>query len=207
MHFQGEHIRCWRHRIATFSLCEIGITFTAVATATAHFFFGDVEQIAPLQVGLFLGIISIATAPAAMLLVIREYNSAGPITDVVRTLIGLNKLVCMLLFNVAVFSLLSPSHTQNSALAASLLLPPAIGAVAGFAMSVWAGRLRSTSEHQLLILGGAIGVTALCDLLAINAMLGTFTCGAILANHRPVTEIYWRLSASWTIHCMCCFSL
>ena len=49
-------------------------------------------------------------------------------------------------------------------------------------MSVWAERLRSTSEQQLLILGGAIGVTALCDLLAIDAMLGTFTCGAILAN-------------------------
>ena len=184
MHFQGEHLRRWRHRIATLSLCEIGITFTAVATATAtaHFFFGDVEQVAPLHVGLFLGIISIATAPAATLLVIREYNSAGPITDVVRTLIGLNNLVCVLLFNVAVFSLLSPSDTQNSALAASLLLPPAIGAVAGFAMSVWAERLRSTSEQQLLILGGAIGVTALCDLLAIDAMLGTFTCGAILAN-------------------------
>ena len=109
MHFQGEHLRRWRHRIATLSLCEIGITFTAVATATAtaHFFFGDVEQIAPLRVGLFLGIISIATAPAATLRVIREYNSAGPITDVVRTLIGINNLVCVLLFNVVVFSLLS----------------------------------------------------------------------------------------------------
>ena len=75
---------------------EIGITFTAVAIATAitHFFFGDVEQIEPLHVGLFLGIISIATAPAATLLVIREYDSAGPVTDVVRTLIGLNNLVC-----------------------------------------------------------------------------------------------------------------
>ena len=40
-------------------------------------------------------------------------------------------------------------------------------------MSVWAERLRSTSEEQLLILGGAIGVTALCDLLTVDAMLGT----------------------------------
>jgi len=184
MHFQGEHLRRWQHRIAALSLCEIGITFTAVAIATTitHFFFGDVEQIAPLQVGLFLGIISIATAPAATLLVIREYDSAGPVTDVVRTLIGLNNLVCVLLFNVAVFSLLPPSNTHSNTLLSSLLLPPAIGAVAGFAMSVWAERLRSTSEEQLLILGGAIGVTALCDLLTVDAMLGTFTCGAVLAN-------------------------
>ena len=184
MNFQSDHLRRWRHRIATLSLCEVKIIFTpvATATATAHFFFRDVEQIAPLRVGLFPGIISIATAPAATLLVIREYNSAGPITDVVRTLIGLNNLVCVLLFNVAVFSLLSPSDTQNSVLAASLLLQPAIGAVAGFAMSFGAERLHSTSELLLLILGGASDVTALCDLLAIDAMLGTFTCGAILAN-------------------------
>ncbi len=183
MHFQGENLRRWRHRIAALSLSEIGVTFVLVAVATglAHALFGDTDQVDPVYVGLFLGIIAIATAPAATLLVIREYDSAGPVTDVVRTLIGLNNLVCVLLFNVALFVLLTPEAGAHT-LATNLLLPPAIGGASGFFMSVWAERLRATSEQQLLILGGAIGVTALCDLLAVDAMLGTFTCGAVLAN-------------------------
>ena len=44
---------------------------------------GQTQEASPLHVGLFLGIISIATAPAATLLVIREYDSAGPVTDAV----------------------------------------------------------------------------------------------------------------------------
>lgn len=49
-------------------------------------------------------------------------------------------------------------------------------------MNIWAERLRPTSEQHVLILGGATSVTALCGLLANDAMLSTFTCGAILAN-------------------------
>ena len=183
MHFRSEHLRRWRHRIAVLSLSEIGATFllVAIATAITHHFVGQTQEASPLHVGLFLGIISIATAPAATLLVIREYDSAGPVTDAVTTLIGLNNLVCVLLFNVALYVLLTPS-AGLATLATSLGLPLLIGTVAGFLMSVWAERLRAPSEQQLLTLGGAIGVTAICDLLHIDALLGTFTCGAVLAN-------------------------
>ena len=80
MHFRSEHLRRWRHRIALLSLCEIGGTLVLVSTATAavNFFIvrriiladGDLVQ-SSLYIGLFLGIIAIATAPAATLLVIR----------------------------------------------------------------------------------------------------------------------------------------
>ncbi|MFT5090444.1 MAG: Kef-type K+ transport system membrane component KefB/CBS domain-containing protein [Planctomycetota bacterium] len=183
MHFRSEHLRRWRHRIAVLSFSEIGATFFLVfiATATTHYFFGKTQETSPLHIGLFLGIIAIATAPAATLLVIREYDSAGPVTDVITTLIGLNNLVCVLFFNVALYALLTPAAGID-ALAISLVLPLLIGAVAGFLMSVWAERLRASSEQQLLMLGGAIGVTAICDLLHVDALLGTFTCGAVLAN-------------------------
>ena len=60
-------------------------------------------------------------------------------------------------------------------------MPPAIGAVAGFAMSVWAERLRSTSEEQLLILaaqssdGAVRSINRRCDALNVYR-------GAVLAN-------------------------
>ncbi|MGB1719625.1 MAG: cation:proton antiporter, partial [Candidatus Latescibacterota bacterium] len=164
----GEKVdKCLEHVKAMTAEVELGTTYTGRVTAIKEF--GAFVEILPGQEGL----VHVSELS-------NEFIRA--VTDVVRTLIGLNNLVCVLLFNVAVFSLLPPSDSHSNALLSSLLLPPAIGAVAGFAMSVWAERLRSTSEEQLLILGGAIGVTALCDLLTVDAMLGTFTCGAVLAN-------------------------
>ena len=190
MHFRSEHLHRWRHRIAVLSLCEIGATLVLVSTATALVNFlvvrkivtsdGDLLQ-SSLYIGLFLGIIAIATAPAATLLVIREYGSEGPVTDSAVTLIGLNNLFAILAFNVAYhFTLVQEG--QLLALLARLALPLAIGAAAGFAMSIWAERLESTTENQLLVLGGAIGGAGICRLLEVDALLGCFTCGTVLAN-------------------------
>ena len=46
----------------------------------------------------FLGIIAVATAPAATLMVIREYEADGPVTGVVLTLVGFNNLIWVLPF-------------------------------------------------------------------------------------------------------------
>lgn len=188
MHFRSEHLRRWRHRIAILSLCEIAATFLLVALAVIALNYAIVQQLtngtlaqSSLYLGIFLGIIATATAPAATLLVIRENESDGPVTDTVTTLIGLNNLACILAFNLACHFLLA-TETPLSHLLYVLVLPPFTGGLVGFAMSIWAERLRTTSESQLLMLGGAIGTAGLCQLLGVDALLGCFTCGAILTN-------------------------
>lgn len=188
MHFRSEHLRRWRHRIAILSLSEIVATFVLVAVATAALNYIFVQQMpsgtlgqSSLHLGLFLGIIAIATAPAATLLVIREYESDGPITDTVTTLIGLNNLACILVFNLACHFLLG-TEASSSQLLYRLFLPPALGGFVGLAMSVWGERLRTSTENQLLMLGGAIGTAGLCHLFGVDALLGCFACGTILVN-------------------------
>ena len=194
MQFRSEHLRRWRGRLLIFSASEVGTTFLLVfvaATASNLFWVQrlvvDDLWLSSLYIGLFLGVIAIATAPAAPLLVVREIEAAGPVTDAVVTLIGLNNLTAILFFNLAFYFLLQPDAGAG-ALAERLLLPVAIGGAGGLLMSLWSQRLEAVSERQVLVLGGAIGVAGLCRLLEIDMLLGCFTCGAVLANSAPRAE-------------------
>jgi Kef-type K+ transport system membrane component KefB/CBS domain-containing protein len=194
MQFRSEHLRRWRSRLLIFSGSEVSATFVLVMLAGTIInqfwlqqFVVDDLWLSSLYIGLFMGTIAIATAPAATLLVVREIEAAGPVTDAVVTLIGLNNLTAILVFNLAFHFLLHP-EAGASALATRLLLPIAIGAAVGLLMSVWSQRLEAVSERQVLVLGGAIGVAGLCRFLGIDMLLGCFTCGAVLANSAPRAE-------------------
>lgn len=66
--------------------------------AAAIYFFGW-----PLYVGLLLGAVATATAPAATVMVIQEYNAEGPLTSTMMAVIGIDDAIALI-----VFSLISP---------------------------------------------------------------------------------------------------
>ncbi|MBN1351515.1 cation:proton antiporter [candidate division KSB1 bacterium] len=196
MRFRGQFLQRWRHRIIIFSAFEIIVT--SIIVAILVFFvnvfvvrhvitsIGDLIQSA-YYLGLLLGIMAIATAPAATLLVIREYESDGPVTDAITTLVGLNNLVAIIGFNIFLYFILS-SEASLSYLLIQIFAPVAIGAGVGFFMSVWAEKLKAVSEYQLLVLGGGIGILALCKILGYDFMLGCIACGIVLANSSPKVD-------------------
>lgn len=57
----------------------------------------------PLYMGLLLGAIATATAPAATVMVIQEYNAEGPLTSTMMAVIGIDDAIALI-----VFSLISP---------------------------------------------------------------------------------------------------
>ncbi|MEW6756470.1 MAG: cation:proton antiporter [Candidatus Latescibacterota bacterium] len=192
MHFRAEHLRRWRQRILVVSGCETGATLALVAGATAALNYLSPHALpahgslalSSARLGLFLGIVAVATAPAATLLVMREYGSEGPVTDSAVTLVGLNNLFTILAYNVASHLVLAGQGTILSLLG-RLLMPLGIGGLTGLAVSLWAERLEAPQQRQLLLLGGAIGVMAACRLLDIDPLLGCFACGALVAAASP----------------------
>ncbi|MFW6273788.1 MAG: cation:proton antiporter [Halanaerobium sp.] len=57
----------------------------------------------PLYMGLLLGAIATATAPAATVMVIQEYNAEGPLTSTMMAVIGIDDAIALI-----VFSLINP---------------------------------------------------------------------------------------------------
>ncbi|PLY00031.1 MAG: hypothetical protein C0623_08140 [Desulfuromonas sp.] len=190
--FQTENLRRWRKRIVYFSLGEIGLTFAAVAVATFFcnllFLKFSVSGLSLVQTSfyfsIFLGIISIATAPAATLMVIREYEAEGPSTSAILTLVGLNNFISIFAFAIAAHLLLHPT-SDLGLLLVNLFGPLILGSLTGFILSVWAQRLELSSEYKIIILGGVTTCAAVSHWLKLDPLLTGLAMGVVLANSSP----------------------
>lgn len=198
--FELAHLRRWRQRIAIFSLSEVGLTFSLVAgTALLVNLLLLQRSVAGLTLwqtswyfALFLGIIAVATAPAATLMVIREYEADGPVTSTVLTLVGFNNLASVLGFAIISHLLLLPDEGLT-ALLVKMAGPILIGCFFGFVVSVWGQRLELPSEQKILLLGSVTAITAVCRFLHLDHLLASLIFGIVLANSSPV---WHRLSSS-----------
>lgn len=190
--FELENLRRWGRRLLIFSATEILVTFLLVALVTGllnQFYLQHTVAGLPLWetslfFAIFLGVIATATAPAATLMVIREYEAEGPVTSTVLTLVGLNNLVSILGFSVVAHFLLRADE-GGGVLLLQMCGPLAVGALFGFFISAWAQRLELPSEQKILLIGGVTACTAVCRYLTIDYLMASLVLGLILANSSP----------------------
>jgi Kef-type K+ transport system membrane component KefB len=190
--FRTETLRRWHKRIIYFSVGDFGVTFLSVATTTLlcnllilkFSVVGMSLWQTSLFFSIFLGIIAIATAPAATLMVVREYEAEGPATSAILTLVGLNNFVSIFLFAIAAHVLLQP-EAGISQLLFNMFGPVLFGGLTGFILSVWAQRLELKSEYKILILGGVASCAAISHWLALDPLLTGLAMGVVLANSSP----------------------
>jgi len=187
-----ESLRRWKHRIILFSIGEAWATGLLVALcvfAMNQFFLQklvigmDLLQTS-LLFGVFTGIIGVATAPAATLMVIREYEAEGPVTNALLTLVSLNNLGSVIAFAIASQLLVFPDGNLAS-VAYQTLFPIGLGGLFGFAMSAWAQRLELPSEHKILLLGGVTAAVTISRSLDLEPLLTCMILGMVLANSSP----------------------
>jgi len=187
-----ENLRRWKLRIAIFSLTEaiftgllVGVTvfsmnqFMVLQTITG-FSLGQ----SSLLFGVFTGTISIATAPAATLMVVREYEAEGPITRLLLTLVSLNNLISVFAFSIAAQWLVTPGGGLVSILY-QLCVPLLLGGGIGLIMSLWGQRMELPSEHKVLLLGGVTAVAVISRALGLEPLLSCLALGMILADSSP----------------------
>lgn len=72
--------------------------FVDIALIALHFIIGDKL---PLHVSVTLGAIAAATAPAATLMVVRQYKAKGALTDILLPVVALDDAVCLIVFAVS----------------------------------------------------------------------------------------------------------
>lgn len=73
--------------------------FVDLALIVLHFILGD--QILPIPVCITLGAIASATAPAATLMVVKQYKAHGPVTDLLLPIVALDDAVGLIIFAVS----------------------------------------------------------------------------------------------------------
>jgi Kef-type K+ transport system membrane component KefB len=135
LEFDAAHLRAVSGHLWKLTATEIMIIFPLVFIST--------WAVCPqhsLFVAIVLAIAAIETAPAATLMVLRQYNAKGPVTDHILAMTGMNNIAVITLFYIAflIFAELGPVHGgisaehMNNGLLLGILLATIGSAVLGF---------------------------------------------------------------------------
>ena len=152
-----------------------------------------------LAFGLLLGVVALATAPAATLMVLREYEAKGANSDAILSLTAVNNIVCIVLFH-ALFMVLSSSGVIESAygtgrwlwwdLCLTSLGSVLLGTVLGFFFSILYAKL-TVADFMLIFLGATLALGGFDEFMAeswhlsFNFLVTCLFFGATFANITP----------------------
>lgn len=180
------------------------ITFFQALVTTAVVDIG-LSLFFPTAVAISLGAIATATAPAATLMVVRQYNAKGPVTDILLPVVALDDAIGLVVFSISlsVAKLLVATETPNVAL---MLLDPlreivlslVVGATIGAALTFGMGFFHSRSNRLTSIICAVFLGTSLAFLFNLSSLLLCMSIGAVMANFYPESEKMLDLTEHWT---------
>ena len=147
----------------------------------------------PWQMAFLLGATAMATAPASTLMVLRECNASGPLTETLTGIVGLNNIYCMTGFTLVAAALDLSQRAAGGALLQTLyesLYPLAwqlIGSVAlgflvGLLLAAWSTKVVEHGELTILLIGCMLLCVGVAVLLELSTLIATMTVGATLTN-------------------------
>ncbi|MBD3233860.1 MAG: hypothetical protein GF315_09070 [candidate division Zixibacteria bacterium] len=135
---------------------------------------------------ILLGTIGMATAPGVTLMVIREYQTRGSLTDTLLAVVAMNNVICLISFRIffAAFSLLHGEALTAIILTLfkELILSVIIGIVVAAIITYWEQKTNDLSELLLVIIGGLLVGIGLAQTLGISYLMICLIIGAITNN-------------------------
>jgi len=154
---------------------------------------------------LLLGAISAATAPAATLMVVRQYKAKGPVTDTLLPVVAFDDAIGLMIFSVCislarVFAS-GAELTLTSTLWEPLLeivLSLAVGGAAGFLLGLSPRLFRSRANRLCLMILAVVGCVVLSQLWNLSSLLTCMMVGAVFANMRDDAHTILDGCERWT---------
>jgi Kef-type K+ transport system membrane component KefB len=148
----------------------------------------------PPAVAMLLGVIAMETAPATTLMVIREYDSRGPLTDALLAMLAMNNMLVLLTFGAIAAVLAYLGGPGASALetihglAWGVVGSIALGVLAGLLLDAWGRRVSSPSETMTLAVGTVLLTVGAARALGLSPLFASLAVGATIANAPAQTE-------------------
>ncbi len=182
--FRLSHIRAIGARAITITFFE---ALTAVAVTGAALYLCG----APLPMSLTLGAIAAATAPAATLMVVRQYRAKGPVTDTLLPVVAMDDAVCLMTYALSIA--LARAVAQGDALTVrSVLLEPVgeillsllVGAALGFLLALCMRFFASRANRLCLMIAAVSAGVALAESWGLSSLLTCMMIGALFCNLR-----------------------
>ena len=152
--FKGSTLKTLGKRVLVITALEAlgASTLVVIALLAAHFIF---PQYVSLELALTLSAIASATAPAATLMVIKQYRAHGPLVDTLLPVVALDDAAALILF--AILFQIATAIAGGSVSVYAIIIKPlleilislGVGAVLGFVIS-FANRFFKSRNNRLI---------------------------------------------------------
>ncbi len=145
------------------------------------------------EVSLLLAAIAIATAPASTLMVIRECNAKGPLSNALLGIIAVNNLICLFAYlsSAALITLVSNWGQQpllislfeaGFPLVWQLLGSIALGFLVGLLLAAWSRQVTAGGEMLILLAGSILLCVGAARILDLSPLVASLAVGATMVN-------------------------
>ena len=182
----------------------VGVHFLLIAATGVDYL--------PLPACILLGAIASATAPAATLMVVRQYKAKGPLTDLLLPIVALDDAVGLILFAVSMGvakALHGGALNGTSVLVEPMLeiiLSLVLGAVLGFILSAVERVFHSNSNRLTLMITFVFLTVALAMLhfeiggihIGFSSLLTCMMLGTVFCNVCKTSEEMMQRTEKWT---------
>ena len=176
----------------------------AIFVIAALFLVRVFVQDIPIELILTLGAISCATAPAATLMVIKQYKAKGPVVNTLLPVVAFDDAVALIAFSI-LFSISKAMAKGSSPNVLDLLVWPLTsiilsivsGAILGFLVSLGCKLFKSRSNRVIMCIAAifiAVGIS-LIDFksligvdISISGLLCSMMIGALIVNLRKDSD-------------------
>ena len=159
----------------------------AFVTLTLHFLLG-----VDLYIALIFGAISSATAPAATIMVLRQYKAKGPLTDTLLAVVAIDDALCVIAFGITMAISKVLAGEVSGSLATMIGAPFwelfgsfLLGTIAALVLLTISTRLKEQPDRIVIILGMVLATAGLAEMLNLSTLLACMAMGCISVNLLP----------------------
>ena len=160
------------------------------------------------QVALLLGAIAVETAAASTLMVVRECNARGPLSEALIGTIGVNNVLCLIGFYVVAAAVefqaglssggvLRTLYESAFPLVWQLAGSVALGYLIGLLIASWATKVVEHGEMLILLTGCVLLCVGVSVLLELSSLVASLSVGATMVNlSQKSRELFQALAKS-----------
>lgn len=193
----------------------MALIFVDVALIIVASVFGKLSEYLPLI--LTLGAVATATAPAATLMVIKQYKARGPLTDILLPVVAFDDAIGLILFSIsfAIAGVFAKQYAGIEGASVSLktiVVMPLLeivlsivgGGIIGFVLSLSMKFFKSRANRLICMLASVFLGVALCELssevlkIEMSSLLTCMMIGAIFCNIRKDAIVILDGIERWT---------
>ena len=152
------------------------------------------------SVTIILAILSIATAPASIMTIIRQYDAKGPYVETLLQVIAYGNVICLFAFGIS--SSIINATALGSITFLDIFLPIVynIGSIVlGFVFGIILGKLlsvptRSSDNRLILLVAMLLALAGIGALFNISSHIACMVFGATYINYTKDTNLYNELN-------------